>query len=141
MRSEYKAYKKVGRIVSSISKILELDFLTIVYASPGAINHIKKRHGKQLTKKFKDNIIETMEKIIKDPDYFGLDYKRGSSGALELIKKVDNVILLLGLEIDMEGQYIYIATMYPISESKMNARIHRGRLLAIGNTVVKENIL
>lgn len=141
MRREYKAYKKVGKIVSSISEILELDFLTTVYTSPGVINHIKKRHGKQLTKKIKDNIIETMEKIVKDPDYFGLDYKRGNGGSLELIKKIDNIILLLGLEIDMEGQYIYVATMYPISQSKMNARIHRGRLLEIENIGLKEKIL
>lgn len=141
MRREYKAYKKVGKIISSISELLELDFSRTVYASPGVINHIKKRHGKQLTKKIKDNIIETMEKIIKDPDYFGLDYKRGNGGSLEIIKKIDNIIFLLGLELDLEGKYIYVATMYPISESKMNARIHGGRLVEIDHLELKENVL
>lgn len=141
MRREYKAYKKVGKIIDSVSELLELDFATTVYASPGVINHIKKRHGKQLTKRIKDNIIDTMEKIIKNPDYFGLDCKRGNGGSLELIKKIDNIILLLGLEIDMEGEYIYVATMYPISESKMNARIHRGRLVEFDSMELKEKIL
>ena len=141
MKREYKAYKKVGKIKISISELLELDLPRIVYASPGVINHIKKRHGRQFTKKMKDNIIDIIEKIIKEPEYVGLDYRRGNGGSLELIKKVDNIILLLGLEIDLEDQYIYVATMYPITLSKMNARIYRGRLIKIEDTELKENIL
>ena len=141
MKREYKAYKKVGKIKISISELLELDLPRIVYASPGVINHIKKRHGRQFTKKMKDNIIDIIEKIIKEPEYVGLNYRRGNGGSLELIKKVDNIILLLGLEIDSEEQYIYVATMYPITLSKMNARIYRGRLIKIEDTELKENIL
>ena len=141
MRREYKAYKKVGKIKISISELLELDLPRNVYASPGVINHIKKRHGRQLTKKMKDNIIDIIEKIIKNPEYVGLDYGRVSVGSLQLIKKVDNIILLLGLEIDSKEKYIYVATMYPITLSKMNARIYRGRLIKIEDTELKENIL
>ena len=57
-----------------------------------------------------------------------------------MIKKVDNIILLLGLEIDLEEQYIFVATMYPITLSKMNSRIYRGRLLKIENIELKESI-
>lgn len=141
MKREYKAYKKVGKIKISISELLEPDLPRIVYASPGVINHIKKRHGKQFTKKMKDNIIDTMEKVIKDPEYFGLDYERGNGGSLELIKKVDNIILLLGLEFDLEDKYIYVATMYPITLSKMNSRIFRGRLTKVDEIELKEKIL
>jgi len=141
MKREYKAYKKVGKIKISISELLELDLPRIVYASPGVINHIKKRHGRQLTKKMKDNIIDIIEKVVKEPEYVGLNYRRENGGSLELIKKVDNIVLLLGLEIDSEEQYIYVATMYPITLSKMNARIYRGRLIKIEDTELKENIL
>ena len=140
MKREYKAYKKVGKIKISISELLEIDLPRIVYASPGVINHIKKRHGRQLTKKIKDNIIDSIEKIIKEPECVGLNYRRGN-GSLELIKKVDNINLLLALEIDLEQQYIYVATMYPITLSKMNARIYSGRLIKIEDTELKENIL
>ena len=140
MRREYKAYKKVGKIKISISELLELDLPRIVYASPGVINHIKKRHGRQLTKKMKDNIIEIIERVIKEPEYVGLDYSRVDGGAIELIKKVDNIILLLGLEIDSEDQYIYVATMYPITFSKMNARICRGRLVKVENSELKKSM-
>ena len=141
MRREYKAYKKVGKIKISISELLELDLPRIVYASPGVINHIKKRHGRQFTKKMKDNIIDIIEKVVKDPEYVGLDCRRGVGGSLELIKKVDNIILLLGLEIDLEEQYIYVATMYPITLSKMNARIYKGRLIKIEENELKRSIL
>jgi hypothetical protein len=140
MRREYKAYKKVGKIKISISELLELELPRIVYASPGVINHIKKRHGRQLTKKMKDNIIDIIEQVVKDPEYVGLDYKGVNGGSIELIKKVDNVILLLGLEIDLEEKYIYVATMYPITVSKMNSRVYRGRLLKVENIELKESI-
>ena len=140
MKREYKAYKKVGKIKISISELLELDLPRIVYASPGVINHIKKRHGRQLTKKMKDNIIDIIEKIIKNPEYVGLDYRRVSVGSLQLIKKVDNIILLLGLEIDIEEQYIYVATMYPITLSKLNARVYKRRLIKAENIELKESI-
>ena len=140
MKREYKAYKKVGKIKISISELLELDLPRIVYASPGVINHIKKRHGRQLTKKMKDNIIDIIEKIIKNPEYVGLDYRRVSVGSLQLIKKVDNIILLLGLEIDIEEHYIYVATMYPITLSKLNGRVYKGRLIKAENIELKESI-
>lgn len=141
MKREYKDYKKVGKIKISISELLELDLPKTVYASPGVINHIKKRHGRQFNKKMKDNIIDIIEKVIKEPEYVGLDYRGGNTGSIELIKKVDNIILLLGLEIDSKEKYIYVATMYPITLSKMNARIYRGRLIKIEDTELKENIL
>ncbi len=141
MKREYKAYKKVGKIKVSISELLGLDLPRIVYASPGVVNHIKKRHGRQLTKRIKDNITDIMEKVIKEPEYVGINYRRGPGGSIELVKKIDNIIILLGIEIDLEDQYIYIATMYPITLSKMNARIYRGRLIKIEDTQLKENTL
>ncbi|SFC72183.1 PBECR2 nuclease fold domain-containing protein [Clostridium uliginosum] len=129
MRRAYKNYKKVGNLKFLITELIEFEFSSTVYASPGVINHIIKKHGKQLTKKVKHNIIETMEQIIKNPDYIGIDKLRGECGSFELIKKIDNSILL-GLEVDREGQYVYVATMYPITESKINARLNSGRLIS-----------
>jgi len=140
MKREYKAYKKVGKIKISISELLELELPRTVYASPGVINHIKKRHGRQFTKKMKENIIDIIEKIIKDPEYVGLDYRTVAGGSIELVKSIDNIILLLGMEIDLEDQYIYVATMYPITFSKMNARICRGRLVKVENSELKKSM-
>lgn len=141
MKKDYKAYKKVGKIKESIINNLELSIPKAVYASSGVINHIKKRHGKQFTKKVKDNIIDIVERIIKNPDYVGVEYDRGNVQAIELVKRIDNTIIFLGLEIDVEGEYVYVATMYPLTESKLNARIYRGRLVKIEDIEMKENIL
>lgn len=140
MKKEYKAYKKVGKIKNSISESLELELPKTVYASPGVINHINKRHSRQFTKKIKNNIIDIIEKIIKDPEYVGLDYRRVAGGSIELIKTIDNIILLLGLEIDLDDEYIYVATMYPITFSKLNSRICRGRLVKVENPELKKSI-
>lgn len=128
MRSCYKAYKKVGRINASLAKKLEFSFVGNVYASPGVINHIKKHHGKQLTRRVKDNLLKVIESIIEEPDYIGVDKKRGMNGALELIKKIDTT-LLLGLEVDLEEEYIYVSTLYPITKSKINNKIYSGRII------------
>lgn len=141
MKREYKAYKKVGKIKISISEVLPIEVPRTVYASPGVINHIKKRHGKQFTKKVKDNIIEIVEKIIREPDYVGIDYKTDKGHSIELVKKMENTIIFLGLEIDIDEKYIYVATMYPITLSKLNARIYRERLIKIDEIEPKENIL
>jgi hypothetical protein len=128
MGSYYKAYKKIGQINNSLAERLGFSFGGSVYASPGVINHIRKRHGRQLTKQVKGNLLETMEFIIQEPDYIGVDKRRGKVGALEFIKKVDNT-LLLGLEVDLEEKYIYVSTMYPITKGKINNRIFSGRLV------------
>ena len=117
MRSHYKAYKKVGQINTSVIERLDFPIDGSVYASPGVINHIKRHHGKQLTRK-----------VIENPDYVGIDKKRGKIGALELIKKVDAMILV-GLEIDLEDNYIYVSTLYPITNSKINNKIYSGRII------------
>ena len=128
MRSYYKAYRKVGRINASLAGKLGFSFDGSVYASPGVLSHIKKHHGRQLTRMVKDNLIKVIESIIEEPDYIGVDKKRGHKGALELIKKVDAMILV-GLEIDLEDNYIYVSTLYPITNSKINNKIYSGRII------------
>lgn len=128
MRSYYKAYRKVGRINASLAGKLGFSFDGSVYASPGVLSHIKKHHGRQLTRRVKDNLLKVIESILEQPDYIGVDRKRGSKGALELIKKVDTT-LLLGLEVDMEEEYIYVSTLYPITKSKIDNRIYSGRII------------
>ena len=128
MRSYYKAYRKVGRINASLAGKLGFSFDGSVYASPGVLSHIKKHHGRQLTRRVKDNLLNVIESILEQPDYIGVDRKRGSKGALELIKKVDTT-LLLGLEVDLEEEYIYVSTLYPITKSKIDNRIYSGRII------------
>lgn len=140
MRREYKAYKKVGKLKKSIGELLKLEFPDYVYISPGVIKHIKKRHGKQLTKKIKDNIIEVIEEIIREPYYVGIMNKNDGSQSIELIKRVDNILLLLGLDTDMIDKYIYVATLYPITSCKVRGKLFNNRLIVLCSDEINEQI-
>ncbi|MGL4774418.1 MAG: PBECR2 nuclease fold domain-containing protein [Clostridium sp.] len=126
MSVKYKEYKRVGQLGISLCMDIGFPFYGVVYASPGVLNHIKRKHGKQLSKKVKENLICTIEKIIECPDYIGI--REGEVPTLELIKKID-ATLLLGLKVDEEKNYIYVTTLYPITEGKINQRLYSGKLV------------
>ncbi|MCH5263019.1 MAG: hypothetical protein J1F42_08900 [Lachnospiraceae bacterium] len=64
--------------------------------------------------------------IIMNPDYIGVNpNEQGIS--IELIKRyADNV--MLGIKLDMAGEYLYVFTMHDIQESKILRRLHSGRI-------------
>ena len=138
MKKDYKAYRKVGKINLDLARIIGFDFEGNVYASPGVINHIIRHHSKQLTRKVKDNLLSVIETIISDPDYICVDKWRGNISRIEFIKKIDS-ILLLGLEIDKDEQYIYVATLYPITKGKIEARRYSGRLINYDQVAIEKN--
>lgn len=127
MIEKYKTYKKVGSIKKEIAQGIGFEFYGNVYASPGVLKHIKKKHGKQLTRNIKDNLTIIIERIISNPDFIGMNTKRKESGALELVKKIDAYIMLI-LEVDLDNNYIYVSSMYPVTKSKMRNKIYSGKL-------------
>lgn len=133
MREYYKTYHKVGRIEFPINELLGLkNFKRTVYASPGVVKHIKKRHSKQLNSKMKNSILDMIKTIIKYPDYIGINYNQNIATSIEFIKKIDNnTIMLLALSADFDEKYIYVATMYPITRSKLKSRIYRDRVMKL----------
>ena len=50
--------------------------------------------------------------------------------AVEFIKRV-YTNLLLGVEVDEEKEYIYVTTMYPITDKKIENRVYSGKLINI----------
>ena len=128
MGKYYRQYKKVGKITASLTKKLNCVIQRSVYASPGVINHIRKYHSKQLSKNVKENLYRTIENIIEKPDYIGIYRKRNESYDLELIKKIDGM-LLLGLKIYEEEDCIFVTTLYPITKSKIENRLQSGRIV------------
>lgn len=126
MECKYKFYKKVGKIDKMRADKLGLDYYGNVYISKGAFNHILKKHGKQLTKKVKDNLSIIIERIIVNPEYVGKSKRRGCD-ALKIVKKIDAFIMVI-LEVDKEEGYIYVATMYPLTKSKLQNSLYSGTL-------------
>ena len=97
---------------------------------PGVLKHIIKRHGRQFDKRTRTGILEWMKKILDDPDYIGIYKNDEGQTAIEFIKKA-YTNLLLGVEVDEEKQYIYVTTMYPITDRKIENRIYSGKLINI----------
>ena len=71
-----------------------------------------------------------MKKILDAPDYIGIYKNDEGQTAIEFIKKA-YTNLLLGVEVDEEKQYIYVTTMYPITDRKIENRIYSGKLINI----------
>ena len=130
MESRFCTYKRVGYLRQKIANELGIEFTGVIYASPGVLKHIMKRHGKQLDRKTKAGILEWMKKILDDPDYIGIYKNDEGQTAIEFIKKA-YTNLLLGVEVDEEKQYIYVTTMYPITDRKIENRIYSGKLINI----------
>ena len=127
MEDGFCTYKRVGYFRNNMAKDIGVKFTGTIYASPGVIKHIKNKHGKHLGRKIVGNLIEYMKEIINDPDYIGV-YRLTKNGVhIELIKK-SKVNILIGIDINSERDYIYVSTMYPITDGKINNRLYSGKL-------------
>lgn len=130
MESKFCTYKRVGYLRQKVAKELGIEFTGVIYASPGVLKHIIKRHGSQLDRQTRNGILDWMKKILEEPDYVGIYKNEGGQTAVEFIKRV-YTNLLLGVELDEENQYIYVTTMYPITDKKIENRIYSGKLINI----------
>ena len=91
----------------------------IIYQSIGLEKHILDRHPEQI-----DNL-KYIPDIIRRPDYIGKNPNEENS--IELIKTIgDNIQVCVKL--DLKHNYLYVASTYPISESKLKNRLNSGRL-------------
>ena len=128
MESRLCTYKRVGYLRQKVANELGIEFTGVIYASPGVLRHIIKRHGRQLDRRTRDGILEWMKKILEEPDYIGIYKNKGGQTAVEFIKTM-YTNLLLGVEVDEENEYIYVTTMYPITDKKIANRIYSGKLI------------
>lgn len=93
-----------------------------IVQSEGLEKHIAKRHPSCM------DYLSKISEIITSPDYIGTNPKECSS--FELIKRYsDNV--LIGIKLDKKNNYYYVATLHDIKQSKIDNRLHSGRLKKI----------
>jgi len=86
--------------------------------------HIQRRHPEHIA------YLEKLSEIINNPDFIGINPKENTGQSIELIKRYDENILV-GIKLDVSNNYLYVATLHEIKESKINRRLHSGRLKAI----------
>lgn len=131
MESRFCTYKRVGYLRERVAYELGIRvYWCNLCLCPGVLKHIIKRHGRQFDKRTRTGILEWMKKILDDPDYIGIYKNDEGQTAIEFIKKA-YTNLLLGVEVDEEKQYIYVTTMYPITDRKIENRIYSGKLINI----------
>ncbi|MCH5186225.1 MAG: hypothetical protein J1F64_08905 [Oscillospiraceae bacterium] len=114
-------YKKVGKYKGEYNDILNISLPeNDIFRSNGLYSHIKKRHPGCM--KYADRIAE----IIENPDYIGTNPKEPNS--IEMIKKF-NKNIIIAIKPDSKNRYLYVATLYEITDAKLDRQIENGRLI------------
>ena len=91
-----------------------------VYQSEGLSKHIEKRHLHCLP------YMERIPEIITHPDYIGINPNE-TVISFELVKTFDDNVQI-GIKLDSKNDYLYVATLHDITQSKLQKRITNGRL-------------
>lgn len=115
----------VGTYSPILNKLLNISLPAgIIYQSGGLYKHIFRKHPDCL------KYLNSIPDIIKRPDYIGVNPKEPES--VEFVKKLDSHILL-GVKLDKNENYLFVASVYEISDSKVERRLHSGRLKPTNN--------
>lgn len=111
----------IGQLNKSLSTLIpNISKYSDVYKSEGLAKHVKKRHPECA------EYLSLLPSIISAPDYIGVNpNERGVS--FELVKVFDENIQI-GIKLDVKEDYLYVATLHTITESKLKHRIESGRL-------------
>lgn len=101
----------------------------VIYKSNGLEKHISKRHPDCI------KYITLIPLIIASPDYIGVNPNETGT-SFELVKSLDNHVQI-GIKLDCSKDYLYVATLHTITDSKLNHGIKNGRLKKFQNKNVK----
>lgn len=113
---------EVGEFYQELNDIVGSNLpLQKIYRSKGFPTHlIKQKHFNCLKH------IDYISDIIANPDYVGINPNE-SGDTIELIKVLDKNILV-GIKLNIDGDYLYVSTMHDVQESKLQRRLHSGRI-------------
>ena len=90
-----------------------------IYQSAGLQKHVKK-HQRE-----KADIMADIPTVLRQPDYVGCNPKEPNS--IELVKTLSENVMVC-VKLDSKNGYLYVASVYTVSESKVNNRLNSGRL-------------
>lgn len=113
---------KVGNFADKFNKIPGTDIKNLeIFRSKGLPAHIvKRKHYKCL------KYIDYIPDIIANPDYVGVNPNEAGD-SIEIVKIYDDNVLV-GINLDTEGECFYVSTMYDVQESEVSWQLHSGRL-------------
>lgn len=115
-----KGMKAVGVYVQAFNDLTGQSIpCGIIYQSNGLRTHVERRHPQSI------GLMNHIETVIKAPDYVGAHPQEENS--VELVKRIDENIMVC-IKLDNREGYLYVASVFLISESKFNNRLTSGRL-------------
>ena len=91
-----------------------------ILQSDGLINHVRKRHPACVSH------ISDIPNILSSPDYIGHHPREPES--VELVKRLD-CNLMFCVKLDSVNGYFFVASLFEISDAKLQKRIDSGRLV------------
>jgi len=110
----------VGNYKKCYNEILSINLpCTEILQSEGLIKHIEKRHPNCIC------YLDKIPEILEIPDYIGTNPKEPDS--IELVKQLDKNILV-AVKLDKKDEHLYVASLFDISNGKLERRINSGRL-------------
>lgn len=92
----------------------------IIYQSPGLAKHILKRHPECL------QYLHLLPEIISSSDYIGINPNEKQI-SFELVK-ANSPHIQIGIKLDLKNNYLYVATLHTITDSKLKHSLANGRL-------------
>lgn len=111
---------KISCEIKEMFKV-EIDNDRIIYSREGLYKHILKRNHDDVIKYF-----DNLENIVNNPDYVGMS-SRNNLPSFEYVKCYDDNVLV-AVRLNKKKGFFYIASMYIITDSKLESRIRSGRL-------------
>lgn len=118
----------IGKYLKEFNAYLPYDLKEeIIYRSAGLEKHILKRHPNCL------QYIGLIPIIVSNPDYIGINPNEQHI-SFELVKVLSNNIQL-GIKLDHNNNYLYVATLHTITDSKLQHCIQNGRLRKFDKTM------
>lgn len=92
-----------------------------IYQSVGLAAHVQKRHPGEIGN------VSVIPIVISNPDYVGHNPKEPDS--IELVKVLSNNVMVC-VKLDKSQNYLYVASVYNITNAKLQKGIQSGRLKA-----------
>jgi len=119
---DVKKFIEVGEFYQELNDVIGSNMpLQKIYRSKGFPTHlINKKHFNCLKH------ISSISDIIENPDYIGVNPNEDGD-TIELIK-ILNKNILVGIKLNSDENYLYVSTMHEIQDSKLNRRLHSGRI-------------
>ena len=112
----------VGKYLSEFNLILNISLpCDTIYISSGLEIHISKRHPDCLP------YLDKISDIISHPDFIGNNPQEPNS--IELIKRYNDNIMI-AVKLDTDKNYLFVASLFDISEGKLQRRLNSGRIKA-----------